>query len=86
MFNGTHVTASGNVGGSSGGTLHSAVLTAAGATSTLTLKQGGSGGTTILVLSAVANTSAASGPLNIVYAGQLHATLSGASATATVVT
>ena len=67
-----------------GAKLFSVVLTPAAAVSTLVVKDGGSGGTTILSLQAAANGNSAvwrsgSGvPLN----GVLHATLSGASAVA----
>ncbi|MGE0540717.1 MAG: hypothetical protein AB7R89_11110 [Dehalococcoidia bacterium] len=81
----THLDASGDIGSDQGGTLISAVLTAAAATATLTLREGGQNGTVLLILSAVANTSAASGWIGAGYAGRLHAVLAGDGATATVV-
>ena len=80
---GVYLTGTSDVGGANGGIVRSATITAAAATSTLVLRRDGSGGTVILTLSVVANTSfqwrGATG-----YSGQLHATLSGASATAQV--
>lgn len=80
-----HITGTGNVGGDSGGEIELVVLTPAAAVSTLTLKEGGSGGATILILQAAANGgSVVVEVCSLAYSGQLHATLSGTGATATI--
>ena len=78
------LTGTATVGATNGGQLYGASLTAAAATSTLVLREGGSGGTVILTLSAVANTTAAVRFDGAGYSGQLHATITGASAVASV--
>ncbi len=80
-----YITGTGNVGPASGGILHSIVLTPAAADATLTLREGGSDGSIIAVVKAPANT--ASVPVffeGAYYQGQLHATLAGAGAVATI--
>lgn len=67
------------------GTLYSVLLTAGGDLATVTLKDGGSSGTTILVLKAAANTSAShafSDDGVICY--DLYATITGTSPSITV--
>lgn len=63
--------------------LRSVTLTAAAATSTVAVKDG-SGGSTRLTLSAVANTSTTwyAGPSGVLFGSSIHATLTGASAVA----
>lgn len=65
--------------------LRSVVLTAAAATSTVVVKAGGSSGTTILSLSAVANTSVQVPLPDVFCKAGVHATLAGASAVASFV-
>jgi hypothetical protein len=78
------IAATGNVGPGSGGKLGGVVLAAAAANATLVLREGGSGGAIIVTLAALANTSVAATFNGAVYGGQLHATLGGASAAASV--
>ena len=78
------LTGTATVGAANGGQLYGASLTAAAATSTLVLREGGASGTVILTLSAVANTTAAVRFDGSGYSGQLHATITGASAVASV--
>lgn len=65
------------------GEVGAVVLTAGGATATLTLRYGGASGTVFLVLSAVANTS-----VSVRFGGMdlsdIHGTLTGSGASATV--
>jgi len=79
-----HVDATGDVGPASGGILASVVITADSAASSVTLKEGGSGGTTILKLGAVANDSHQAEFRGVSYTGQLHATIAGTNAVASV--
>lgn len=65
--------------------LRGVVLTAAAATSTVVVKAGGSSGTTILTLSAVANTTAPVQLDNVQCSEGVHATLTGASAVASFI-
>jgi hypothetical protein len=85
MYQGTHITATGNVGGTAGGVLQNVVLSAGSAAATLTLRHNGSGGDTILIVTAPANETTVLPGLSMVYSGQLHATLAGSGATATLV-
>ena len=85
MYDPQHITATGNVGAASGGTLQSVILSADEAAASLTLKEGGAGGTTFLTVTAPEDETTAITGLCAVYHGQLHATLSGTGATATVV-
>lgn len=80
-----YITGTGDVGPAIGGEIVGIVLTPAAATATLTLREGGSGGTVIMVLQAAASgNSVVSEIPPLVYAGQLHATLAGAGASAVV--
>jgi hypothetical protein len=80
-----YLTETGNAGGSNGGELMSAVLTPAAAVSTLVVRQGGAGGTVILTLQAAANGGSVQARFEgLGYSGQLHATLTGAGALATI--
>lgn len=80
-----HITATGDVGSQNGGAIDSVILTPAAATAALTLRKGGSSGTIILVLQAAANGQSVQAEFcGAEYEGQLHATLSGAGATANV--
>lgn len=72
-----HATATGTINSGSG-TLAGAVLTAAAATVTAVVRTGGSGGTVILTLSAVANTSTVFTPCAAIGFRDLHVTLTGA--------
>lgn len=67
--------------------LRSVVLTAgSGATGTVVVRAGGSGGTIVLSLSAVANTSTPSGDLHDALCKDgIHVTMGGAGSVATVV-
>jgi len=86
VYDPKHITGTGNVGPDSGGTVHSIVLTAGdSAAATLTLKQGGSGGGAIFVIGAPQDGTTTITGLCAVYHGQLHATLGGTGATATIV-
>jgi hypothetical protein len=77
--------ATGNVGPARGGTIIGAVLTATSDTATATIREGGSGGTIKLVLSAP--TLQTAGPFigGMVLSGQVHATLTGTSPSLTLV-
>jgi hypothetical protein len=84
-FRPNHITATGNVGLSNGGFLGSASVTAAAALATLTLRENGSTGSIILLISAPVGASNQwfnSGGDG--YQGKLHATLTGAGATGNV--
>jgi len=66
--------------------LRAVVLTPAAAASSVVIRAGGSGGTVILTLNAVANGTSVVMDMHGVYcAGGIHATLSGASAEASVI-
>jgi len=77
------VSATGDVTTNVPAILRSVTLTAAAATSTVTVKDGSSGSAR-LTLSAVANTSVVwnAGPSGVLFGTAIHATLSGASAVA----
>ena len=79
-----HVTATGDVGPTGGGILCSVTLTGVGAAATVTIREGGSGGTIRLVLKAPSDDSRQSVLKGIPYVGQLHATMAGANAVAMV--
>lgn len=78
-----HITATGDVGAATGGNLMSVTLTAGSDAATLTLRQGGAGGATILVVKAAANTSFQAQYAGLAFSGQLHATLAGTGPVAT---
>lgn len=66
--------------------LHVVTLTAGSDAATLTVKAGGSGGTTVLTVKAAASTTAVvSGLGGVLCAGGIHATLSGSSPAASFV-
>lgn len=65
--------------------VRSVILTAAAATATVTVKAGGSGGTTLLALSAVANTSISADLVGAMFKDGVHVTLSGSGASVSVV-
>lgn len=80
-----YITATGNVGPAAGGMVFSVVLTPASALSTLVLREGGSGGSVILAVQAAASGSSVQHTFEgLNYTGQLHATLSGSGAVATI--
>lgn len=66
--------------------LKSVVLTASSDTATAVVKAGGSSGTQVLKLSALANTTASSGDLHDAFCGSgIHVTLTGTTPACTVV-
>ncbi len=71
-----------DVGPATGGRLRSVIVTAAAATTTVSLKQNGSGGTVIFTGSVIANTSQQFRFGGAVYQGQLSVTTAGASGVA----
>jgi len=71
-----------DVGPASGGRLISVTVTAAAATTTVALKQNGSGGSTIFSGSVIANTSQQFRFGGAVYQGQLSVTTAGAAGVA----
>lgn len=80
-----HITATGDVGSANGGAIAGVVLSPGSAAATLTLKENGSSGPTILVLTAAANGDSVIADLcEAEYSGQLNATLAGTGATANV--
>ena len=80
-----YVNATNNVGPASGGMIKGISLTPAAATANLTLREGGSGGTVIWDVQAAASGATVFLDLDgAVYTGQLHATLSGAGASAVI--
>lgn len=87
MFTTTYVTATGDVGSTGSGSLLFVLLTAGSDAATLTLRQGGSGGSIIMVVKAPTGESV---PVPIPgganYTGQLHATLAGTGPVATITT
>jgi hypothetical protein len=82
------ITTSGNVGPTNTGTgLRRVVLTPAAAVATLVLREGGSGGRILYQLQAAANGNSVTldmGDDPDIISGQLHATIGGAGAFATV--
>lgn len=86
-----YLTATGNVGDTDGGAVRMLVLTPAAALSTLVLREGGSGGSILVTLQAAASGNSVtipceddSGDGGMVYSGQLHVTLTGTGAVATI--
>lgn len=79
-----YITATGNVGSANGGQIVSVTLTPAAATATLVLRESGSGGTIIAAFQAAASGNSFYGEYASAYAGQLHATLTGAGAAAVI--
>lgn len=80
-----YLTGTGNAGSANGGQLYSITLTPAAALSTLVLREGGASGTIIAALQAAASGNSVQARFDgMAYAGQLHATLSGASASAVI--
>jgi hypothetical protein len=71
-----------DVGPTAGGRLISVTVTAAAATTTVSLKQNGSSGTVIFTGSVTANTSQQFVFIGAVYQGQLSVTTAGASGVA----
>lgn len=78
------ITATGNIGAPTGTRMALVALTAAAAAATLVLREGGSGGTIIATVAAPANTTVAVPYGGVEISGQLHGTLTGASAEATI--
>lgn len=80
-----YLSATGDVATANGGSVVSVTLTPAAALSTLVLREGGSGGNIILAVQAAANGNTAQVLLKgATYTGQLHATLSGSGAVASI--
>jgi hypothetical protein len=83
-----HITATGDVDAVAGKSVLSVVLSPAAAVSTLELRDGGSGGTIRLKLQAAANGTSpvwtSGDDQGVKFYGVLHATLTGASATAAI--
>ena len=78
-------TATGDVTGAATGGHAVVILTPAAALSTVDVRQNGSGGTVIMSLQAAASGVSVVSP-DFYFEGQLHVTLSGASASVTVLT
>lgn len=85
-----YISATGNVGGVNGGLIKQIVLTPAAAVATLVLREGGSGGNIIWSLQAAASGSSVildfSSDIDggSIASGQIHATLGGVGAVATI--
>lgn len=79
-----HIDATGDVGGANGGALYAVVLTGGSDAATLTLRENGSSGATILIVKAAINTTVTVPLSGANYDGQLHCTLGGTGPVATI--
>lgn len=79
-----HLTSTGNVAGAADGGVCRGILLAAGtAAGSVTVREGGSGGTIITKLTVAANGGSESLSIPFAFVGQLHFTIAGAGVEAT---
>jgi len=84
MYQPYHVTASANIAGAVGGTIHSVLITGGANAATVTLKEQGASGVVVAVLKAGVNTSVSHNFDGAVYSGQLYALITGTTPDVTI--